>query len=137
MRSRIAAVALTIACALGGCAAWPFAAFEDPRPEGRLSLSERSRCEVPDAPIDGPNWCDYPHEVRAFIEQRDRCDHFRGEPWPEGDSPYDLERRRELTSAMKTACTGTDARLLALRAKYRDDADIVAALATYENDIEP
>lgn len=137
MRLKIAAIALTIACALGGCAARPFAAFEDPRPEGRLSLSERSRCEVPDAPTDRPNWCDYPHEVRAFIDQRDSCDHFRGEPWPEGDSPNGLERRRELTSAMKTACTGTDARLLALRAKYRDDANIVAALATYENDIEP
>lgn len=137
MRLKIAAIALTIACALGGCAARPFAAFEDPRPEGRLSLSERSRCEVPDAPTDRPNWCDYPHEVRAFIDQRDSCDHFRGEPWPEGDSTHERERRRELKSAMKTACTGTDARLLALRAKYRDDASIAAALAAYENDIEP
>lgn len=134
---KIAAIALMIACALGGCAARPFAAFEDPRPEGRLSPSERSRCEVPDAPADQPNWCDYPHEVRAFIDQRDSCDHFRGEPWPEGDSTGEGERRRELTSAMKTACAGTDARLLALRAKYRDDANIVAALAAYENDIEP
>lgn len=137
MRLKIAAIALMIAYALGGCAARPFAAFEDPRPEGRLSLSERSRCEVPDAPTDRPNWCDYPHEVRAFIDQRDSCDHFRGEPWPEGDSITERERRRELTSAMKTACAGTDARLLALRAKYRDDANIIAALAAYENDIEP
>jgi hypothetical protein len=120
MRLKIAAIALTIAYALGGCAARPFAAFEDPRPEGRLSLSERSRCEV-----------------RAFIDQRDSCDHFRGEPWPEGDSPYDLERRRELAAAMKTACGGSDAHLRALRAKYRDDAIVVAALAAYEDDIEP
>lgn len=137
MRMKIAAIALVIACALGGCAARPFATFEDPRPEGRLSLSERSRCEVPDAPRDRPNWCDYPHEVRAFIDRRDRCDHFRGEPWPEGDSATERERRQELRAAMNTACSGTDARLRALRAKYRDDADIVAALAAYADDIEP
>ena len=130
-------LAVLAVCTLGGCAVRPFAAFEDPRTEGRLSLAERSRCEVPDAPTDRPNGCDYPHEVRAFIDQRDSCDHFRGEPWPEGDSAHERERRRALTSAMKTACTGTDVRLLALRMKYRDDAGIVAALATYENDIEP
>ncbi len=137
MPLKIAILTSMIACALGGCVAGPFATFEDPRPEGRFSLSERSRCEVPDAPGDRPNGCDYPHEVRAFIDQRDSCDHFRGEPWPEGDSSQERERRRELTSAIKAACTGTDARLLALRAKYRDDANIVVALATYENDIEP
>lgn len=137
MRMKIAACLLSIACALGGCAAQPFAAFEDPRPEGRLSLSERSRCEVPDAPGDQPNWCDYPHEVRAFIDQRDGCDHFRGEPWPEGDSTAERERRHELTTAMKAACAGTDARLRALRAKYQNDPNVVAALAAYEDDIEP
>ncbi len=137
MRLKIAAIALTIAYALGGCAARPFAAFEDPRPEGRLSISERSRCEVPDAPSDRPNWCDYPHEIRAFIDQRDSCDHFRGEPRPEGDSTYHLERRRELAAVMKTACTGTDAQLRALRAKYRNDAVVAAALSAFEDGIEP
>lgn len=137
MRLKTAALLLSIACALGGCAARPFAAFEDPRPEGRLSLSERSRCEVPDAPPDRPNWCDYPHEVRAFIDRRAECYHFRGEPWPEGDSAYELERRKELTAEMKNACAGSDARLIALREKYRDDANVVAALAAYESDIEP
>ncbi len=138
MRLKSAFFTLSIACALlGGCAARPFAAFEDPRPEGRLSLSERSQCEVPDAPVDRPNWCDYPHEVRAFIDQRDSCDHFRGEPWPDGKSSAELARRQELKAAMKTACTGTDARLPALREKYRNDANVVEALAGYENDIEP
>lgn len=28
----------------------------------------------------------YPEEVKAFIAERDTCDHFRGEPF-EGDSP--------------------------------------------------
>ena len=111
--------------------------MDDPQPEGHLSMRERSLCESPEASAARANWCDYPHEMRVFLNQRDSCDHFRGEPWPQGDSTHDRERRRELTAAMKTACTGTDARLIALRAKYRDDANIVAALAAYENDIEP
>ncbi len=134
---KIAAIALLIACALGGCAARPFSAFEDPRPEGRLSLRERSQCEVPDAPGDRANWCDYPHEIRAFIDRRDGCDHFRGEPWPEGDSPAERERRQELKAAMKAACSGTDVELARLRGKYRDDADVAAALMAFEDDIEP
>lgn len=136
MRMKTAALLLLIACVLGGCAARPFAGFEDPRPEGRLGLSERSRCEVPDAPPDRPNWCDYPHEVRAFIDRRAECDHFRGEPWPEGDSAYELERRKELTAAMKTTCGGSDAELARLRARYQGDADVSAALKGLESDIE-
>lgn len=133
---KIAACLLSIACALGGCATQPFAGFEDPRPEGRLGLSERSRCEVPDAPPDQPNWCDYPHEVRAFIDRRAECDHFRGEPWPEGDSAYELEHRKELTAAMKATCGGSDAELARLRARYQGDADVSAALKGFESDIE-
>jgi hypothetical protein len=136
MRLKIAAIALTIACALGGCAARPFAAFEDPRPEGRLSLSERSRCEVPDAPTDRPNWCDYPHEVRAFIDQRDSCDHFRGEPVPEPADDPGGERRREIETALRKLCTDSDAELLRLRTRYRDDADVSAALETVQSRIE-
>jgi hypothetical protein len=123
--------------ALGGCAAKPFAAFDDTRPEGHLSLRERSQCEVPDAPSDQPNWCDYPHEVRAFLDRRDGCDHFRGEPIPEPADDPGGERRREIETAMRELCTGTDAELLKLRAAYRDDAVVSAVFAGFENDIEP
>jgi len=126
---------LTI-CALSGCVARPFATFDDPRPEGRLSLRERSRCEVPDAPVDQPNWCDYPHQVRAFLDQREQCDHFRGEPWPEGDDAEAVARRRQLRDAMAKHCKGTDARLVELRAAYRNDPEVDAALARLESDIE-
>jgi hypothetical protein len=124
-------------CALGGCAAQPFAAFDDPRPEGRLSLRERSQCEVPDAPSDQANWCDYTHEVRVFLDQREECDHFRGEPWPEGDDADAVARRKALRDAMAKLCRGTDARLVELRAAYRGDAEISRVLAGLENDIEP
>ncbi|MEQ1512573.1 MAG: hypothetical protein ABL934_07830 [Lysobacteraceae bacterium] len=137
MANKVNLLALLAVCALCGCAAQPFAAFEDPRPEGRLSLRERSRCEVPDAPSDQPNWCDYPHEVRAFLDRRDGCDHFRGEPIPEPVDDPGGERRREIETALRELCTGTDAELVRLRARYRDDAAISAALAGLEDDIEP
>ncbi len=122
--------------ALGGCSTKPFAAFDDPRPEGRLSLRERSQCEVPDAPSDQPNWCDYPHEVRAFLDQRDGCDHFRGEPIPEPADDPGGERRREIETALRDLCTGTDAELVRLHTRYRDDAAVSAALGQLKSAIE-
>lgn len=128
------AIAVCIFC---GCAAKPFATMDDPRPAGRLSMRERSLCESPGASAARANWCDYPHEVRAFLDQRDNCDHFRGEPWPEGNDPRAITRRKGLLDAMATSCRGTDARLIELRITYRDDADIIGALAELESDIEP
>jgi hypothetical protein len=133
---RIKAATLAFGFALSACvSANPFAGFDDPRPEGRLSLRERSQCEVPDDP--NARWCDYPHEVRTFIERRAGCDHFRGEPWPEGDDAWARERRKTLTDAMRKQCTGTDAELVRLRTQYRDDQAIAAALREFEDDIEP
>ncbi len=129
-------LAMLTLCAMGGCATQPFAAFEDPRPEGRLSLRERAQCEVPDAPSDRANWCDYPHEVRAFLDKREGCDHFRGEPVPEPADDPGGERRREIETALRKLCTGSDAELLRLRTRYRDDADVSAALNALESDIE-
>jgi hypothetical protein len=129
-------LAVLIVCALGGCAARPFAAFDDPRPEGHLSLAERSRCEVPDAPSDQPNWCDYPHEVRAFLDRREGCDHFRGEPVPEPADDPGAERRHEIETALRELCTGTDAELARLRARYRSDAAVSTALGALESNIE-
>lgn len=132
---RASLVCALLSCALCAADANPFSAFDDPRPEGRLSLRERSHCEVPDDP--DARWCDYPHEVRAFTERREVCDHFRGEPWPEGDEPWADERREQLTKGMRDACTGTDAELARLRAKYRDDAEIAKILSEFESNIEP
>lgn len=130
----LAGILLTL-CAAPGCATNPFSGFDDPRPEGRLSLRERSHCEVPDQP--DSHWCDLPHEVRAFVERREACDHFRGEPWPEDDGESARARRAELTEKMRETCTGTDATLAGFRKKYREDAAVSAALAGFEDGIEP
>jgi hypothetical protein len=77
-----------------------------------------------------------PREVRVFIERREGCDHFRGEPVPEPADDPKGERRRQIESALAKLCTGTDAELARLRARYRDDAAVTAALADFEDDIE-
>lgn len=77
-----------------------------------------------------------PREVRAFIERREGCDHFRGEPVPEPEDDPEGSRRKQIESALAKLCTGTDAELARLRARYRKDAAVTAALADFEDDIE-
>src|SRR5688500_19579268 len=81
-------------------------------------------------------YCDFPADVRAFLDDRGLCDHFRGEPWPEGDSAEDRERRREIVDGARAACAGTDRRLDALMDRYRKDPAIMRVLSGYETGIE-
>jgi hypothetical protein len=71
-----------------------------------------------------------PADVAAFRERRDECDHFRGE------DPYDEERAASLSEALERTCTGTDAELKALRARYAGDPRVLAMLAEYEDEAE-
>jgi len=71
-----------------------------------------------------------PPDVAAFVESRDACDHFRGEP------AYDDERATFLAKAIARDCAGTDRRLADLRRRYAKDASILARLAEYEEQIE-
>jgi hypothetical protein len=72
----------------------------------------------------------WPSDVARFIERRDGCDHFRGE------EPYDEERRKFLEQKLNELCPGTDKELARLKAKYRDDRNIMAVLDRYEPEIE-
>ena len=71
-----------------------------------------------------------PLDVAEFIEERDGCDHFRGEP------PYSEERRRFLEKNIRDLCTGTDRKLSDLKKKYSEYPLIIDALSIYEEDIE-
>lgn len=77
-----------------------------------------------------------PSDVESFVNQRDGCDHFRGEPWDDGDEPVIKERREFIFQNIKDLCTGTDRRLEELRNKYRHDPAIVEFLTEYEDQIE-
>lgn len=77
-----------------------------------------------------------PSDVKSFVDERDGCDHFRGEPWDGGDDPEVKERREFISQNIKDLCTGTDRRLKELRNKYRHDRVIIKHLKRYEDRIE-
>jgi hypothetical protein len=77
-----------------------------------------------------------PTDVKLFVERRDGCDHFRGEPWDNGDKPDIKERREFIFQNLKELCTGTDMQLKELRDKYHYNAVILDLLRKYEDRIE-
>lgn len=80
--------------------------------------------------------CGLPADVQQFSERRDGCDHFRSEPWDEGDEPDIKERREFILNNIRELCTGTDKELTSLRRKYKDDKSIIGHLSKYEDQIE-
>lgn len=93
-------------------------------------------CVQPEGPVTRPAYCSYPVDVRAFLDGRDLCDHFRSEPWPETGSRADRERRAQLASDMEASCTGTDHRLGTLKHRYRNDVAVTAVLSEFEPAVE-
>jgi len=77
-----------------------------------------------------------PADVKSFVDRRDGCDHFRGEPWDTGDDPIKKERREFIFEKLKELCTGTDNQLKELREKYREDEVLINLLEKYESKIE-
>ncbi|MCC6595169.1 MAG: hypothetical protein IT477_01520 [Rhodanobacteraceae bacterium] len=69
-------------------------------------------------------------EVMRFIQRRDSCDHFRGE------EAYDAARREFLLLRVREHCTGSDAELAALKARYKDQPAVMERLDRYESRIE-
>ncbi|MFS1291656.1 SH3 domain-containing protein [Pseudomonas piscis] len=68
-----------------------------------------------------------PADASALIQRHEECQHFAGE------EPYDAERRAELEKAVKESCTGVDRQLATLRQQYKDDPEVLQALAPLEN----
>ncbi len=69
----------------------------------------------------------FPADVSSFIEQRELCDHFRGE------DPYDAERRAFLEKSILELCTGTDLALAKLKSKYINNQQLTSRLSQYED----
>jgi hypothetical protein len=67
-----------------------------------------------------------PAEVQRFIERREGCEHWAGEP------DYDEARRKQIEDAVKELCPGIDTQLAALRKTYARDPEVIAALADFE-----
>ena len=71
-------------------------------------------------------------DLATFLERRGLCDHFRGEV----PDPPDPQRMREIEQATKDYCTGTDAQLALLKARYRSDPAVSKQLTELEPRIE-
>lgn len=131
-------IGLTVALLLAGCdgahnpsPSEKAGAVPTPAPPSPTGSSRPALEPLPDTPTAAPAPdAPLPPEVVAFRERRDECDHFRGE------DPYDEERAAFLSEALTRTCTGTDAELKALRARYAGDPRVLAALAEYEDEAE-
>ena len=72
----------------------------------------------------------WPKDVAQYLERREMCDHWRGEP------AYDDDRRAQIRWGMCQSCPGSDAGLARLKRKYSSDAQVMAKLDELEPDIE-
>lgn len=73
-----------------------------------------------------------PSDVARFVEQREGCDHFRGE-FPD---PPDEKRMREIEREVRKLCTGTDKKLDRLKRKYAGNQAVLKRLNEFEERIE-
>lgn len=78
----------------------------------------------------------YPPEVTQFIERRDTCEHFRQEPWSEGSSAEEKERRGFIAAQFERYCKGSDQAMRELKRKYKGNRTVMDKLEKYEADIE-
>ena len=72
-----------------------------------------------------------PKDVITFLDERESCDHWRGE---EG---YDQERKADINWYICHSCSGTDANLAHLKKKYRSEQAVMGKLGELEPQIEP
>jgi hypothetical protein len=67
-----------------------------------------------------------PADVQKFIERREGCEHWAGEP------DFDAERRKQIEQAVAELCPGIDTQLAALRKAHAKDPAVIAALKDFE-----
>lgn len=71
-------------------------------------------------------------DFHKFVADRDACEHFAGEV----PDPPEPERMKEVLEKVRIYCTGTDARLAALKSKYAKNSAVMSKLNEYDDTIE-
>ena len=66
------------------------------------------------------------------MEQREGCDHFRGEV----PDPPDEQRMKEIEREIRKLCTGTDKKLQQLKRKYAKNQAVLKRLNEFDEKIE-
>lgn len=69
-----------------------------------------------------------PAEVADHLARRELCQHFRDEPWPEGNSLEDRERRSHIVSQIDSNCTGLEQAGQDLRRRYIGQPSVIREL---------
>ena len=150
MPSNFARIGIAALLMLGnvGCrgASTPVASDTKAVSEAQPKPVAAADCTPPEGPVDRPDYCRYPLDIRDFIDTRDACDHWRGEPWATDEEIHNesdplnreiaIARKKQILEAIKESCTGTDKRLAALKTAYANDPKILQLLDEYEIDIE-
>lgn len=140
MRSNFARIGITALLALGnaGCDRTSIPIAPDAKAASAAAPTPVSapNCTPPQGPQPRPDYCSYPADVRDFVDMRDACDHWRGEPVPEHEDDPEEVRKNQIIDAINESCTGTDKRLSALKAAYAGDQKVLQLLDEYETDIE-
>ena len=73
-----------------------------------------------------------PADVANYVEQREGCDHFRGEM----PDPPDEQRMKEIEREIRKLCNGTDKKLVKLKRKYAKNHAVMKRLIEFEEGIE-
>lgn len=73
-----------------------------------------------------------PPDVVKYVEQREGCEHFRGEV----PDPPDAQRMKEIERETHKLCTGTDKKLAQLKRKYAKNQAVLKRLNEFEEKIE-
>lgn len=68
----------------------------------------------------------WPADVAALKEKYDTCEHFAGE------EPYDADRRKQIEDAIEANCRPVKNALPGLKAKYKDNAEVMALIKPWE-----
>jgi hypothetical protein len=66
-----------------------------------------------------------PHDVAEFLRRAELCTHFRQEPWPEGKSAEETERRDFIAKQIGEFCTGLPEESRKLREKYLRESSVI------------
>lgn len=72
-----------------------------------------------------------PGDVVQYVNRRNLCDHFRGEPTPASDA----SRAEQVQQAVEKYCARADMQLAALKAKYSNNKTVLHALSGYASHI--
>ncbi len=72
-----------------------------------------------------------PSDVVRYVEQREGCDHFRGEI----PDPPDKQRMKEMEREIRKLCTGTDKKLTQLKHKYAKNQAVMKRLNDFDEKI--